>query len=66
MKLQELALASSSKLTELNDDGEFDTESIMSSLNADFYEFVISDRTIVKKTIEDENEDTKNNNKKKK
>ena len=43
MKLQKLALASSSRLTELSAEGDFDTESILTSLNAEFYEFLISD-----------------------
>ncbi len=52
IKLQKLGLASNSKLEEINIDEqttdadnkkEFDTESILTSLNADFYEFRISD-----------------------
>ena len=43
IKLQKLALASSSKLTELNSDGELDTDSILSSMSANYYEFMISD-----------------------
>lgn len=54
IKLQKLGLAAksnSSVLTEINGSGgaEFDADSILTSLNADFYEFVISDETPVKK-----------------
>lgn len=61
IKLQKLGLASKSNvpvITELNgsDSADFDTDSILTSLNADFYEFVISDEKIAKK-----NENTKNN-----
>ncbi len=54
IKLQKLGLAAksnSSVLTEINGSGgaEFDTDSILTSLNADFYEFVISDETPAKK-----------------
>ena len=46
VKLQKLGLAgkSAGPSTVLSDDGEsFDTESILTSMNADFYEFLISD-----------------------
>ena len=43
VKLQELGLASSSQLQTITEDEEFDTDSILTSLNADFYEFKISD-----------------------
>ena len=36
-------MASSSKLQTITEDEEFDTDSILTSLNADFYEFKISD-----------------------
>ncbi|MBR6127097.1 hypothetical protein IKQ21_05365, partial [bacterium] len=42
LKLQKLGLASKSKNAVVSDDGGFDTESILTSLNADFYEFRIS------------------------
>lgn len=42
IKLQKLGLASKSKNTLTNDNGDFDTESVLTSLNADFYEFRIS------------------------
>lgn len=42
IKLQKLGLAGKSKLTDLNSNGDFDTDSILTSLNADFYEFRIS------------------------
>ena len=43
IKLQKLGLASKNKMQTLSDSGEFDTETILSSMNADFYEFRISD-----------------------
>ncbi len=43
IKLQKLGLASKSKLVELAEDESFDTDSIITSMNADFYEFRISD-----------------------
>ena len=43
VKLQELGLASTSQLQTISDDGDFETDSILTSLNADFYEFKISD-----------------------
>ena len=43
VKLQKLGLANSSNLVTLSDDEAYDTDSIISSMNADFYEFRISD-----------------------
>lgn len=43
IKLQKLGLASKSKLVELAEDESFDTDSILTSMSADFYEFRISD-----------------------
>ena len=43
IKLQKLGLASKSALKSLTEDGNFDTDSILTSMNADFYQFVISD-----------------------
>lgn len=43
IKLQKLGLASKSKLIDLAEDESFDTDSIITSMNADFYEFRISD-----------------------
>lgn len=45
IKLQKLGLSTSSKFTEIsaNEDNNFDTDSVLTSLNADFYEFKISD-----------------------
>lgn len=48
IKLQSLGLATKSKMTTLSEDGSFDTDSILTSLNADFYDFVISDKDIIK------------------
>ena len=42
IKLQKLGLASKSRNNTLGDDSNFDTESVLNSLNADFYEFRIS------------------------
>lgn len=49
VKLQKLALASTSKLTELTAEGDFDTDSILTSLNAEFYEFLISNESNTEK-----------------
>lgn len=43
IKLQSLGLATASKLSTLSADGNFDTDSILSTMNADFYQFRISD-----------------------
>lgn len=46
VRLQKLALASNSKFTSIEGEGateSFDTDSILTSLNADFYEFRITD-----------------------
>lgn len=43
IKLQKLGLASSSTLETFNEKEGFDTDSILTSMNADFYEFKISD-----------------------
>lgn len=43
ISLQKLGLATKSKLLELAEDEKFDTDSIITSMNADFYEFRISD-----------------------
>ncbi len=49
IKLQKLGLASKSKNFALNGSNEFDTESILTSMNADFYEFRISNEPEVSK-----------------
>ena len=49
IKLQKLGLASKTELPAISaegDDAEFDTDSILTTLNADFYEFVISDQAL--------------------
>lgn len=55
IKLQKLGLATNSKLTVLSEeaggDGVFDTDSIITSMNADFYEFRISNAPEIKKNI---------------
>ena len=57
IKLQKLGLASSSKIESIDQNIEsFDTDSILTSLNADFYEFRISDEP------EEVKKDTKNDN----
>lgn len=43
IKLQKLGLATKTKMQALTDEGGFDTETLLSSMNADFYEFRISD-----------------------
>lgn len=61
IKLQKLGLASHSGVSALTD-GDFDTDSIITSLNADFYEFRISDAPEVKqKDIKGKNDKNKNN-----
>lgn len=56
IKLQKLGLATKSKLVELAEDENFDTDSILTSMNADFYEFKISDapEVSVKKADKDD------------
>lgn len=49
IKLQKLGLASKSKIDVTSDNAEFDTDSILTSMNADFYEFKISDEPEVSK-----------------
>lgn len=48
VKLQRLGLAAKSKMEILSDDASFDTDSILTSMNADFYEFKISNEEEVK------------------
>lgn len=55
IKLQKLGLASKSKLSTLAEDDSFDTDSILTSMNADFYQFRISDAPEIAK--EDINKD---------
>lgn len=43
IKLQKLGLATNSNIAALSASGNFDTDSIITSMNADFYEFRISD-----------------------
>ena len=49
IKLQKLGLAASSKQNEALDTAEFDTDSILTSMNADFYEFRISNAPEISK-----------------
>lgn len=49
IKLQKLGLASKSKIDVAEDNADFDTDSILTSMNADFYEFKISDEPEVSK-----------------
>ena len=50
IKLQKLGLATNAKIQNLdNNSSDFDTDSILTSLNADFYEFRISNEPEVKK-----------------
>ena len=68
IKLQKLGLATKSKLTNLSKEGDFDTASILTSLNADFYEFTISDvveEKVKSKDKEDSDDDSDGNKKSK-
>lgn len=57
IKLQKLGLATNSKLTTLSEEEAFDTDSIISSMNADFYEFRISNAPeVTKKAIKSDSE----------
>ena len=51
VKLQSLGLATTSKLTTLSKEGDFDTNSILTTMNADFYKFRISDAPIENKDV---------------
>ena len=60
IKLQKLGLASKSSISNLSEDGSFDTDSILTSMNADFYEFRISDAPEIKKEdLEKDKKDSK-------
>ena len=50
IKLQKLGLATHSKMKTLTEEEAFDTDSIITSMNADFYEFRISNAPEVTKT----------------
>ena len=50
IKLQKLGLATSSKINTLTEEQAFDTDSIITSMNADFYEFRISNAPEISKT----------------
>ena len=61
IKLQKLGLANNkSKVSTLNEDGTFDTDSILSSMEADFYSFKISDVPEEKKEEQVVDEKAKN------
>ena len=61
IKLQKLGLASKSSVQLLEgEDGEFDTDSILTSLNADFYEFNISDDTSANNKGQNDNNNSNN------
>ena len=58
MKLQKLGLASKSSGAALSEDGSFDAESILTSFNADFYEFRISNEPeVTPEDLKKENSD---------
>lgn len=61
IKLQKLGLASKSKLVDLAEDESFDTDSIITSMNADFYEFRISDAPEVAAPKKPDNANAENN-----
>ena len=65
IKLQKLGLATNSQTSVLDDnsldspsDSNFETDSILTSLNADFYEFRISDEPEVKKEDLEQNKES--------
>ena len=61
IKLQKLGLAAaSSGLSSVNDKGEFDTESLLTTLNADYYEFRISNEAETSDKKEEQSGDTNN------
>lgn len=61
IKLQSLGLAAASKLQTLSNEGNFDTDSILTTMNADFYQFVISDDlNAAKPTSKKDKKDSKN------
>ena len=43
LSIKKLSLASNSPVTVLSDEESFETESLLTSVNADYYEFVITD-----------------------
>ena len=61
MKLQKLGLASKSNLASLSVSEEFDTDSILNSMTADFYQFKISDAPEEKKAKDTKKEVSKKN-----
>lgn len=61
VKLQKLGLATSSNMITLSEEEAFDTDSIITTMNADFYEFRISDAP--EKANKKDTKDSKKNNK---
>ena len=59
IKLQSLGLATASKLSKLTAEGNFDTDSILTTMNADFYQFRISDAPYTEKKEEDKTKSSK-------
>jgi hypothetical protein len=55
LKLQKLGLATNSGLSKINSENGFDTDSILTSMNADFYEFKISNAPEVATVVNKEN-----------
>ena len=49
-----------SKLQTLSSEGSFDTDSILTTMNADFYQFVISDDPNAAKAVKKDKKDSKN------
>ena len=64
IKLQKLGLATSSNLTTLTQEGDFDTDSIISSMNADYYQFKMSDSTEEEEEVVVGNQNTNQKGKK--
>ncbi len=63
IKLQKLGLASSSSFTPISTDGTIDANDVLTSMNADFYEFRISD--IKEEVVVEDKDNTKNKKAKK-
>ena len=63
LELQELSLASNSAPIELDNNEELDTESVLTSLNADFYKFKISNAPKEIKTKNDKDKNGKDDSK---
>ena len=61
VKLQKLGLAANSKMELVEENAEFDTDSILTSMNADYYEFRISNAPEISKDELEKNGKAENN-----